>query len=111
MGGEGGVEALNLPCSTTSFQGVSLAHAGVKFGVMTIVKGQTARLSVVNSLPPLRDSPDCVGILRFKDANGTVIASRRVTLPPQHADFLDVSFEALSHGGDTHRSRSWRRWR
>lgn len=66
----------------------------MRFGMVGIVQGQTARLNLVSIAP---DSPDrtCVAELAFLDGAGMVVASSTERLAPGQAVFLDFGLERL----------------
>jgi len=62
------------------------------FGMIGISEGQTARLNVVNVATPFEVSPGpCRANLQFVDADGHVLASRRVSLSAGRATSLDYA--------------------
>jgi hypothetical protein len=67
------------------------------FGMVGIVAGQTARLSIVNTL----DSPElpCSLVVMFLDSEGDVVKGPEIrTLRPGHATFLDYGNPNLRQG-------------
>ncbi len=82
--------------------GVGVAHLKAfnpqpdppRFGMVGIAEGQTARLNLVNLIPPGPPdvTPDpCRAKLQFLDGDGNVVASRLVRLEAGHAAFLDFA--------------------
>ncbi len=66
-------------------------------GMVGIVRGQTARLNVVN-IPNSRKPQSCDVKLRFFDAAGTRLAESAETLEPNQAAFLDFNGDTLDIG-------------
>lgn len=98
---------------TIAAVGVGVAHLRAfnpqpdppRFGMVGIAEGQTARLNLVNLIPP--GPPDvppdpCRAELQFLDGDGNVVASRRVQLEAGHAAFLDFTpaFVPINTNGD-----------
>jgi len=66
------------------------------FGMLGIVQGQTARLSVVNIHPPEPGAPSCRVGLGFVDAEGgLLLPAVQVTLRPGQAAFADLDLRAF----------------
>lgn len=65
----------------------------MRFGMVGVVLGQTARLNVVVDSPDLTNPPNpdrtCAVELMFLDAMGNVLARSMESLMPGHAAFLD----------------------
>ena len=62
-----------------------------RIGMVGIADGQTARLNLVNVSAPddLLLPPPCRAQLQFLDADGNVLAQRRVVVAAGHAAFVD----------------------
>lgn len=63
------------------------------FGMIGIAQGQTARLNLVHAVSgDVLSPPDpCRALLRFFDADGNLLARRRVDVAPGRSTFLDFT--------------------
>ena len=76
---------------TTSAQAFNPQPDPPGFGMIGIVRGQTARLNVVIDNPNIIDNPDILVALTFVDDMGNVLAESRVSLTPGQAQHLEYS--------------------
>jgi len=76
---------------TTSAQAFNPQPDPPGFGMIGIVRGQTARLNVVIDNPNTIDNPNILVALSFVDDMGIVLVESRVHLTPGRAQHLDYS--------------------